>query len=248
MLAESRLGEVLLLQNRFDEADPLFARSLDMQILLYGAQSRQVADVLDSLASIRRAQGKLKEAESFARRALTANETTVGMDHKDTGYFRISLAVILAKLGKYAEAETLLKRALVTFDKTLPPDHQYVASAEHVLGEVLLDEDKLDEAETTLTAAMNRWNRTPAPAWRAARSESALGETLRRLGKTAEAERHLTESYLVLAGDEHADRDAKLKAQQRITRFYTDRGQREKLKELMLATSGDLKAPAARPN
>jgi eukaryotic-like serine/threonine-protein kinase len=248
VLAESRLGEVLLLQNRFDEADPLFARSLDMQIRLYGAQSRQVADVLDSLASIRRAQGNLKEAESFARRALIANETTVGIDHKDTGYFRISLAVIVAKLGKYAEAETLLRRALVTFDKTLPPDHQYVASAEHVLGEVLLDEDKLDQAEVTLTAAMNRWKRTPAPAWRAARSESALGETLRRLGKTAEAERHLTESYLVLAGDEHADRDAKVKAQQRITRFYTDRGQREKLKELMLATSGDLKAPAARPN
>jgi eukaryotic-like serine/threonine-protein kinase len=249
VLAEARLGEVLLLQNRINEAAPLFERSLEMETQLYGANSKQVADVLDSLARIRRAQGNLPEAEGFAHRALTAHEAAMGVDHRDTGYFRTALAMILAQRDKPAEAEALLRRALVTFDKTLPPDHQYVASAEHVLGEVLLQMNKLADAEATLTAAMNRWKRTDAPAWRAARSESALGEVLYRLGRAGEAERHLTESYRALATMDHPDREALAKAQDRVTRFYVDRGERAKLQELMLTTNHDSSAiPASRAN
>lgn len=245
VLADARLGEVLLLQNRINEADPLFERSLDMQTQLYGSNSRQVADVLDSLASIRRAQGKMPEAENFARRALAAHEATLGADHRDAGYSRTSLAVILARQGKYSEAEVLLRSALASFDKSLPPDHQYVASAEHVLGEVLLETNKLHDAEAALTAAMNRWKRTNAPAWRVARSESALGEVLYRQGRTGEAERHFVASYRTLVESDHADREALAKAQDRVTRFYVDRGERDKLQELMLTTSRDNPATRA---
>jgi hypothetical protein len=130
------------------------------------------------------------------------------------------------------------RQSLAIFDKTLPPDHQYVAASEHVLGEVLLAKGELAAAESTLQAAVNRWKRTKAPAWRIARSESALGEAVYRQGRAPEAERYLTSSYKVLAADDKADKEARIKAQERITRFYTDRGERAKLQELMLATSG----------
>ena len=94
-----------------------------------------------------------------------------------------------------------------------------------------------------LTAAMHRWKRTNAASWRIARSESALGEAVYRQGRAAEAERYLVESYKVLVNDEKADRESRIKAQERITRFYTDRGERSKLEDLMLATS---QAPSAR--
>jgi hypothetical protein len=100
-----------------------------------------------------------------------------------------------------------------------------------------------------LTAAMNRWKRTDAPAWRSARSASALGEVLYREGRADEAERYLRDSYRTLVADEGADREARTQARERITRFYTDRGQRDKLDELMLATSHDVESqPASRPN
>ena len=121
----------------------------------------------------------------------------------------------------------------------MPPDHQYVASAEHVLGEALLETHQLEQAEAVLTAAVNRWKRNDVPAWRVARSESALGEVLYRLGRSADAERYLSRSYTILAADEKADPEARRKAQQRISQFYIDRGQRQKLDELMLATRGD---------
>jgi tetratricopeptide (TPR) repeat protein len=242
--AEQRLGEVLMLEGRYDEASPLFESGLTAQTQLYSSNSAKVADVLESLSNVRRAQGRLADAEDYARRALRTREAVLGREDTYSGYSRTILAVVLAKRGKYAEAEQEARQSLVIFDKTLPPDHPYVAASEHVLGEVLLAKGDPAAAEAVLTAAMNRWSRTKASPWRIARSESALGEAVyRQQGRAAEAERYLTESYKVLAADEKADREARVKAQERITRFYTDRGERRKLEELMLATSDVPKAP-----
>jgi hypothetical protein len=73
---------------------------------------------------------------------------------------------------------------------------------------------------------------------------------LYRQGRTREAETYLTRSYSELAADDNADRDVRIKARQRVERFYIDNGQREKLNELMLATSGASPAPTpqSRPN
>jgi eukaryotic-like serine/threonine-protein kinase len=76
---------------------------------------------------------------------------------------------------------------------------------------------------------MNRWKRADAAPWRAARSQSALGEVLYREGRFKEAERHLSESSQALASDEKADREARVQARDRIIRFYLERGQRQKL-------------------
>jgi len=251
VLAKARLGEVLYLQGRINDASSLFADSLKDQIMLFGENSRPVADVRDSLSRIRRAQGQLQEAEEFAHAALDSSIAAMGAEHTDTAYYRTALAALLIQLGDYTEAETQLRAALDTFSKLLPPDHQYVASGEHLLGEVLLMTHRLPDAEAMFTASMNRWKRTEAPAWRSARAANGLGETLYRQGRAAEAERYLTESYSVLAADESADRDARAAARERVTRFYTDRGQREKLQALILATSRDIAGelpPAAARN
>jgi hypothetical protein len=71
---------------------------------------------------------------------------------------------------------------------------------------------------------------------------------LYRQGRMREAETYLTRSYTELAADDSADRDVRIKARQRVERFYINSGQREKLNELMLATSGAAPAPQSRPN
>jgi hypothetical protein len=113
---------------------------------------------------------------------------------------------------------------------------------------VLLATNHLNDAEALLRASMNRWKRTNAPAWRAARSASALGEALYRQGRAADAERHLVESYRTLVTDQGADREARTKARERVTRFYTDRGQREKLDQLLAAGRNAVIPPTAARN
>lgn len=248
VLADVRLAETLQAQNKLSEAAPLFETTLKAQRQLYGEHSRQVADILDSLATIKRSQGLLDEAEDFARQALHTHELGFGKKHFMTGYFSMTLASLLSRRGKVDEAERLLRDALSIYDETLPPDHQYVAAAEHHLGEVLLAKNRLHDAEALLTAAMNRWRRTDAAEWRSARSASALGEALYRDGRTREAEQYLADSYRILARDENADREARIKARERVVRFYTDTGQREKLETIMLAISRETAPPQARQN
>jgi eukaryotic-like serine/threonine-protein kinase len=250
VVADVRLAETLQSQNRLNEAAPLFENALKAQRQIYGENSRQVAEILDSLSMVKQSQGLLAEAEKFARQALRTQELGLGTSHYMTAYFRTRLAsVLLHSTGKMAEAEQQLRDALRVYDQTLPPDHQYVASTEHFLGEVFLATNRLHDAEATLTAAMNRWTRTGAAAWRSARSASALGEVLYREGRTDEAEHYLTESYQTLSQDEQADREARIKARERVVRFYTDRGQHEKLEKMMLATSRHAtEAEAARAN
>lgn len=243
LVAEGRLGEVLYLQNRINEAAPILLDTLQKQTQLFGKSSRQVAELLDSLARIREAQGFLEEAEGFAHDALLSSGAALGEEHVDTTYYRASYAHVLIQRKKFKEAETELRRALSTYSTALPPDHQYVASTEHMLGDVMLQTRRLEEAEALYMAAMNRWRRTGAPEWRAARSASGLGETLYRQGRADEAERYLVEGYRVLAQSENADRDARIQARERISRFYTDRGKKAELNKLFLATSGSASSP-----
>jgi tetratricopeptide (TPR) repeat protein len=154
-----------------------------------------------------------------------------------TAYFRTALASVLLNRKEHAQAEDELRTALDVYSRTLPPDHQYVAWSEHILGEVLLATNRLRDAEAVLTASMNRWKRVNSSAWRSARSASALGEALYRQGRVKAAEPYLVDSYRVLAADRSSDRDAVVKARERVVRFYTDRGQPDKL-EAALAASG----------
>jgi serine/threonine protein kinase/TolA-binding protein len=250
VLAETRLGEALLMQNHINEAGVMFESTLEKQRILFGNNSRQVAEVLDSLSQIRRAQGQLAESEQFAAESLNSAVNAMGAEHAYTPYFRTSYAAVLMRRGKYNDAERELRHSLDTLAKTRPADHQYVCSAEHLLGEVLLETNRLADAEGMLTAAMNRWKRTDAPAWRSARSASALGEVLFKQGRMREAETYLTRAYTELAADDSADRDVRIKARQRVEHFYIANGQREKLNDLMLATSGAApnNTPQARPN
>jgi serine/threonine protein kinase len=242
VLAETRLADCLLAQTRLDEAAPLYTKSLEAQKKLYGGRSQQVADVLDSLSKIRKAQGLLAEAEEYAREAVGIQVEALGPEHFMTAYFRTALAAVLLNRKQYPQAEEELRTALTVYAKTLPPDHQYIAWSEHILGEVLLATNRLPDAEATLTASMNRWKRVNSTEWRSARSASALGEALYRQGRVKAAEPYLVDSYRVLSADKSSDRDAVAKARERVVRFYTDRGQPDKLEAALAASS-----PASTP-
>jgi len=249
VMADLRLADVLFLKGQITEASGLYEGVLAAQRVLYPRGNSKVADTLDSLAQVRLAQNKPAEAEKLTREAIEINKISRGAQSSMTGYLRTSLAQILTRQGKYLEAEPQLREALEIFGKTLDPDHQYVASAEYVLGEVLLATKRFPDAEAMLTASMNRWKRANAPAWRAARSANALGEALYHEGKIRDAEKYLVQSYEVLSQDVGADTATRQTARERITRFYTDRGERHKLDALMLATNqNDIAASGKRPN
>jgi eukaryotic-like serine/threonine-protein kinase len=247
-LAQTQLGEALRQQGRLDEASVLLKETLAANRTIYGPDSRRVADVLDSLAKIRRGQRDLKEAEVYEQEAVEVQTKAEGPEHWRTAYYRTALAAIQIDRQEYREAIDHLRASISIFEKTLSGDHPYVASAEHYLGEALLKTHQLKDAESVFMAAMNRSKRANEPEWRAARSASGLGEALYRQGRAREAEPFLVSSYRTLLADHGADASAQEIARERIARFFTERGQVDKLQALMEETRAGTSSAASRTN
>jgi eukaryotic-like serine/threonine-protein kinase len=227
VLGDFQMAELLSNLGRHDEAGGLVEDVLKARRTLFGASSNEVADTLDALATIRERQGRLTEAQQLSRQALQAQERSMGSEHFLAGYQHASLGTLLLKGKNAAAAEQEARTALQIYGKTLPPDHQYVAAAEHLLGETLLAQRRFAEAETVLTASRSRWQRTNAPPWRAARTESALGEAVFRQQRADQAEQLLLEGYRGVAHDPSASAEARERTRERLTRFYRETGRRE---------------------
>jgi serine/threonine protein kinase len=232
VMSQYLLGDILTRRGRTEEASKLLEQSLGAQRILYGDASPRTAATLDSLVLTRQAQNRLADAEKLAREALSAGSKAHGERHFMTGYYHTSLAGVLIKERKFPEAEKEARTALDIYNTALPADHQYVASAEHQLGEIMLETGRPADAEALLTAAVNRWQRTAAPKARVARSESALGEALSRLDRTKEAEKYLSESYRQLLEVAGAKDEATVAARRRLEKFYSARGEKDKLDAL----------------
>jgi tetratricopeptide (TPR) repeat protein len=247
VMADYLLARVLNLQGRTDEAAALYENVLTAQRLLFGDMSVRVGATVNGLAQVRLNQERLDEAEPLIKEALELNQRARGDTHYMTGYLWGNLARVHLRQGQLEKAETEVRTALAIFARTLPADHQYVATCEYLMGEIMLAMNRLPDAETLLTASMNRWKRTDAPAWRAARSASALGETLHRAGRMNEAEKYLLEGLYSLTFGRGIDRHTRITARERLAHYYLDTGQRDKFNEIQVAVSRDDSAPAVRP-
>ncbi len=219
VVAKVRLAQALYLQGRYTEAESLLLNGLQKTVALFGENSNKGAWILDDLAEMKWRQGRLAEAETYSRRAVAAALVSIGETHQTTESYTLTLARILLDESKYADAEAAVRRALAIFVATEPSDHQYIASAEYLLGEVYLATARPAEAEAVLRASMERWKRTDAAAWRVARSASALGEALYRLGRTTDGRRYMTESAHDLAGDPKAEKPVTDEARARVARY-----------------------------
>ncbi len=239
IVVERTLAQILLYRNRLEESAPLFERTLSLQRLLYGSNNAAVAETLGALAQLRLAQGQYATAERLVREALAIHEGLESTVELKVGHLKTMLAIALLRQDRAAEAEMTLRSTLDMYARSLPSDHQYVASAEHYLGEALLAQERYSDAEAVLLAAMNRWVRTKAPPWRIARSKNALGEAIYRQGRVQEAEQILVSTFRELSSLE-ADNESKQLARERIERFYRERGEPQKLANLLHEVSSSV--------
>jgi CHAT domain-containing protein/Tfp pilus assembly protein PilF len=189
--ARKLLEEALKLQSasKLGEALPLAERALEIRERLLGTEHRDIADTINSLASIYTARGEYVKAEPLHRRALALREEALGKDHQDTATSLNNLAYLYVLQGKPREAEPLYKRALAIYEKALGKDHLYIATSVNNLGTVYWAQGKYEEAAPFLKQslainekALGKDHPTTAI------SLNNLAELYRRQGKYVEAE------------------------------------------------------------
>lgn len=148
------VGQRLVDQARFAEAEPLMRQALVMDEQRYGAEHLDVAIRLSNLAHLLQATNRLGEAEPLMRRALEIVEQSYGAKHPRVAIELNNLALLLKATNRLGEAEPLMRRALEIDEQSHGEEHPRVAIRLNNLAQLLHDTNRLGEAEPLMRRAL----------------------------------------------------------------------------------------------
>ena len=203
------IGDVYASVFKFDAAEPLLKRSLQIRRERFGNKHTQVADSLHSLSVFHFLEGDFEGAEALCREALAMRRELFGEQHLDVALSELTLAWhILFRPGASGnEPEALLRSALQKRLAQLGPSHHEVGLARFGLAFALVKAGKpmlaLQEATLARAALENVGGDK--------RAANAMSSYLRavsaqRLNHLAEATRYFEQSLEQIAalfGDAH---------------------------------------------
>ena len=161
--ALNNLAESYRAQGRYDEAEPLYRRALEIDEKTLRPEHPDLAIQLNNLANLLRDTGRYDEAEPLYRRALEISEKALGSDHPTIGIRVGNLAGLLIETGQLDEATPLRHRELKIMESAHGPDHPHVAIACNNLAGLLQDTGRFDEAEHLYHRALEIDEKTLGP-------------------------------------------------------------------------------------
>jgi tetratricopeptide (TPR) repeat protein len=154
-LSLNQLATLYDSQGKYDEAEPLFLRSLFIREKQLGENHPDVATNLNNLASLYESQRKYNKAEPLYRRSLAIRENQLGKNHPYVAESLNNLAELYRKQGKYNEADPFHRRSLAIREKQLGENHPHVAQSLNNLALLYNDQgnyaDAKDLSERALT-------------------------------------------------------------------------------------------------
>ncbi len=177
-------------QGRYDEAEAMHRRALELREGVLEPGHPGIALHLDNLARVFLAQGRFEEAEQGHRRALGIRERALGAGHPQVCESLGNLSNVMMALERYEEAEGFNRRALALANKIWGPRSPTTAVYMSNLGSVLSTQDRHEEAEAYLREALEiRRQALGAEHPDVAESNLNLGALLFSQGRVEEASR-----------------------------------------------------------
>ena len=181
-------GDLLYDQQRTDEAEDLFRRSLALRSQLHGDEHQQVATSLHDLGATLYSQGNMDAAEDALRRALTMRRRLLGEDHPDVATTLSTLGVLRFARQDTEQGSELLAQALAIRRRLYGDGHPLVATTLNNLGELSRRQGQLDDAVTYLSEALEITRQSQGDAHPAyADSLANLARTIQLQGQNATA-------------------------------------------------------------
>jgi serine/threonine-protein kinase len=189
---QNELAVVLSLEGRLAEADAFFARSIEVCRALGAGSALAEAVTLGNRARIRLQQGEYSAAEAGFRDMIERKQRLLGAGYDDNGrsYDRAGLADVLIARGRLDEARTLIDAALASARgryRQAHPDTAYVLTVQARLAVAGGDRERAAanaHEAVAMYAALADWTSE-----KSIRARLLYGETLRSLGRDAEAGR-----------------------------------------------------------
>jgi len=157
------VGNYLLQQGRFAEAELVLQRGLVISEKWFGPTHLLTASYLNDLAVVYLYEEKYEMAEPMLQRALSIDEKRLGQAHHSIIPEINNLANLYRKNGKYEQAESMFKRALNISEHRLRPKYSDIIGSLGGLALLYREQGKLAEAELLLQRALDICERELGP-------------------------------------------------------------------------------------
>jgi len=141
-------------QGKYNEAIPLAERALAIKKKLLGTEHSDIADSLNTLATLYESQGRYAEAEPLYLQALEMRQRLLGHEYPDVATSLNNLAGLYASQGRYAKAEPLYRQALEMRQRLLGNEHPAVATSLNNLAFLYSSQGRYAKAEPLYRQAL----------------------------------------------------------------------------------------------
>jgi CHAT domain-containing protein/Flp pilus assembly protein TadD len=142
-------------QGKYNQAESLYKRSLEIGEKALGSNHPDVATSLNNLAGLYYSQGNYSAAEPLYKRSLSIREKALGSNHPDVATSLNNLAGLYYSQGNYSAAEPLYKRSLSIKEKALGSNHPDVAGSLNNLALLYSDQGNYSAAEPLLKRSLS---------------------------------------------------------------------------------------------
>ena len=223
-------------------------RSLAIFERVLGPDHPDVAQALNNLAELYRAQGRYADAEPFYKRSLATLEKALGPDHPDVAVSLNNLAELYRAQGRYTDAEPLYQRSLAIFERVLGPDHPNVALSLNNLAELYHAQGRYSDAAPLYKRSLAIREKALGPDHPdVAVSLNNLAELYHAQGRYSDAEPLIKRSLAIrekALGPDHSDVGLSLN---NLAALYNDQG-RDADAEPLLKRALAIREKALGPN
>ena len=134
------------IEGRTSDEEATLYKLVAAQSQLYGGPHPDIAQSLNTLASVLKMEGKLAESESARRKALAMQQTLLGKDSPELAQTLSNLGHVLIAENKLAEAEPLVRTSYDMRRKMFGDGSDITSTMMTDLGQLLEQEGKVDEA------------------------------------------------------------------------------------------------------
>jgi serine/threonine-protein kinase len=187
------IGNMHMVRGEMELAEPKLQEAIDRFRRLGVEDGSRL--VLVDLGVVHELKGDLNGAEALYRRALEVARKSLGENHLTSSFPLFYLAKLHDKTASYKEAETEARNALEIRRQNLADEDPYVTQALGLLSKILITSGSPARAEPYLRQALALHKTASSNGRRDDLTEVELGECLLLLGRYAEAEPLLKESY-----------------------------------------------------
>jgi len=217
----SNLAILMTHRGDYAEAEKLYRYALTLRRRIYEPTHRSIADSLMGLGALFYTRGDFAQAEAKLREALEIRVNAYGPEHTRVASAHNNLGAVLHALGRLEEAEGHYQEALAIRRQRLGEDDPKTVRTKRNLAVLLLDLGELPTVAVLVPQLFEVLSATkPADDWELADAAGVLGTYLASLGRYAEAETCLLESYHGLAASKGPQATYTRDALHRLVELY----------------------------